>query len=407
MSFQDLLLLSAQIVLLIAAAAVLGKAAKYIGLPKITGELSAGILLGPTLLGHFWPETSNFFFPAGSPTIHVREMIVHTGLLFFLLSAGMELQPEYLKKNARTVAVCSILGMIIPFTLGWLFVIYFPGILETGPDNTRFMAFFLGTALSISALPVIAKILIDLKLMQTRFGTLVMSAAAIDDLAGWILFSALLTAFQGGPVSASALAVKIFLLGSTAAAAVIFQPFVEKTFVRFQSRSSEKITLVFILLLTLLTAKAAEILGMHSVFGAFVTGILFSGAAQASEKFHKKLLYLVSHFFAPLFFASVGLKINFTFHFNFLLVAGIFVTACIGKITGVTAGGILSGLPRKESFALGFAMNARGAMGMVLAATALEYGMIRGDLFAALVLMALGTSIMSAPAIHALLLKKP
>lgn len=403
MSLQDLLLVCVQIAVLISTATVLGKIAKFAGLPKIAGELSAGILLGPTLLGHFWPETLNFFFPANSSAVHTREVIVHTGLLFFLLAAGMELQPEQLKKNTRVIAICGFLGILVPFALGWLFVIYFPAIIGAGPDNTKFLAFFLGTALSISALPVIAKILIDLKIMQTRFGTLVMSAAAIDDLAGWILFSALLASFQGGPVSASGLTLKIVLLSLTAAAAVIFQPVVENFFSGLKSSAREKILPASVLLLTLLAAKAAELSGMHSVFGAFVMGVLFSGIAKVSKNFYEKLLCCVSHFFAPLFFASVGLKINFALHFDLTLVLSIFVIACIGKIAGVTAGARLSGFGQKDSLALGFAMNARGAMGMILAATVLQYGMISENLFTALVLMALGTSIMSGPMIRRLL----
>ncbi len=403
MNLPDILLLGSQIAVLVLTAVILGKIAKLLGLPKVAGELSAGILLGSTCIGHFYPEFLNFFFPENSSTVTFREHIVQSGLLFFLLAAGMELQPEHLKKNAKVVASCSLLGLMIPFALGWMFVMYFPGLAGAGPDNQRFLAFFLGTALSISALPVIAKILIDLKLMQTRFGTLVMSAASVDDLAGWILFSALLTVFQGGSVTGAGIGFKIIFLSSIAAAALFFQKFTGRVFLKLKEFLTENIAIGLIMILTLLTAKGAELAGMHGVFGSFVLGVFLSGGARVWRAFHSKLLYAVSHFFAPLFFASIGLKINFALHFDSLLFFAIFTLACIGKLAGVTAGGRLSGLPLRESLALAFAMNARGAMGMVLAATALNYGMIPENLFTALVMMALGTSIMSAPAIRALL----
>lgn len=404
MNFFDILILCAQITVLILTATILGKAAKLAGLPKVTGELSAGILLGPTFLGHFWPGFLTFFFPANASVVSVRSSIVHAGLLFFLLAAGMELKPEHLKKNARTVVFCALSGIVIPFALGWALAFHFPNLVGANASNQKFMAFFLGTALSISALPVIAKILIDLKLMQTRFGTMVMSAASLDDLTGWILFSALLTSFQGGSVSAVSILSKILILSSAAAAALLFGKFPGKIFSRCRNFIPENIFIALMMVLTLLTAKTAMTAGINDVFGAFIFGIFLSGGAHFWPKVFLKLHYYVSRFFAPLFFASIGLKINFALHFSPALFLSIFLIACIGKIAGVTAGGRLSGLKLRESLALAFAMNARGAMGMILAATALEYGMIQENLFTALVLMALGTSMISGPAIRALLL---
>lgn len=345
MNASEVLLLAAQILALLLSARVVGKIAKLIGLPRVAGELAAGILLGPTLLGTLWPATTNFFSPANSPVTEARAELTHAALLFFLLGAGMELQLKHLKENARSVAFCAAAGIAIPFALGWLIVMTFPSLFSVAEGQEKFMAFFVGTALSISALPVIAKILIDLNLMQTRFGTMIMCAAAVDDLIGWIFFSFLLVSFQGG--------------------------------------------------------------GSHGyqVFGAFILGVILSGTTRSWEKLHAKFLYCVTRFFAPLFFASIGLKINFVKHFDFPLFLGIFIVACAGKIAGVSLGARLSGLSGKESLAMGFAMNARGAMGMVLAAAALKYGMIQENLFTALVLMALGTSIMSGPALRVLLPK--
>lgn len=393
------LLLLVQIALLLVCARILGRVAKFIGFPRVAGELAAGILLGPTFSGLWEPRISDFFNSSSDFINAARSGIIHAGLLFFLAAAGMELQPDQLKKNVKTVAASSFLGMLIPFLTGWMLVVFFPSLFDTTSNHSGITAFFMGTAFSISALPVIAKIMIDLQLMKTRFGTLVMSAAAIDDLAGWVLFSALLSLFHYGTLSPGHLIFQTLLLGSIATAVIYFEKPVERIMGKLRLKVSEKIAAVGIFATAYLSSLACDAVGVHGVFGAFIAGVLFSGIRRVWETLHEKILSTVSKFSAPLFFASVGLKVNFSENFDPVLTAAVFAAACIGKMGGIHLAGRWANLNRKETWGLAFAMNARGAMGIVLASAAFEYGLIQGKLFTALVVMALGTTLISGPAL--------
>lgn len=404
---SELILLLIQLAVLLFVGTLSGGIAGRLGLPKVAGELAGGVLLGPTVLGTLWPQGAALLFPANASVLLVRETIIKVGLLFFLLTAGLELNPVHLKTNGRGVLSASAFGIVIPFALGALLVLAFPGIPGAGGSNRMSLALFLGTALSISALPVIAKILLDLGLIRDRFGTLVMSAATVDDLVGWTLFSALLTSFNGGAVSLPLLGTKALILSAVAAAVLFFERPMHAFFLRCRAALDKDVLIPLVLVAALFGAALAQAAGMHAIFGAFLVGALISPGAARWDQLHSTVFRFVSHFFAPLYFVSIGLKVNFLLHFDFPLVAVVFVIACAGKIIGVTAGARLGGLEARESLALGFAMNARGAMEMILAALALEHGMIEEKLFVALVVMALVTSLMSGPAIRHLLIRRP
>jgi len=401
---SDLILLLIQLAALLCVGTIMGCLADKLGFPKVAGELVGGILLGPTVLGTLSPESMAFLFPASGPSFVAREGFVKIGLLFFLLFAGMELNRVHLKSNGRSVIWSSLFGIVIPFSLGWSFVMVFPVIAgAAGLANRQVPALFLGTALSISALPVIAKILMDLRLIRDRFGTLVMSAATIDDLVGWTLFSALLSHFRGGIFSWQVLGLKSLALFAVVAVVIFLERPVQAFFARCRTTLHQNVLISFVLGLTLLGAAAAQAFGIHAVFGAFLVGALLAPGSEHWDELHSAISRFVSNFFAPLYFTSLGLKVNFAAHFDLKLVFAVLLIACVGKISGVMAGARLGGLPRNEALALGFAMNARGAMEIILASIALEHGMIHEAMFVALVIMALVTSIMSGPAIRSLL----
>jgi Kef-type K+ transport system membrane component KefB/mannitol/fructose-specific phosphotransferase system IIA component (Ntr-type) len=285
---------------------------------------------------------------------------------------------------------------------------------QSGADPLIF-ALFVGTALSISALPVIAKILIDLNLLRSEMGTVVMSSAMFDDLVGWILFSTILGMMNGAHHSsvvalAGLVGVKrtiILVVTFTVLALTVGRWLIDKLLPHIQAHTTwPGGVLGFIFTLTLCSAAFAEYAGIHAVFGAFIAGIAIGESTHLRARTTEQIHQIVTNVFAPFFFASIGLRTNFVTNFNWQITTVMVVVACLGKLLGAGGGARLSGMDRRTSWGIGLAMNARGAMEMILGLLALQYGLIRETMFVALVVMALFTSLMSAPALHFLIRRR-
>jgi len=297
------------------------------------------------------------------------------------------------------------MGIVIPFIMGFGMIFLFPEMWrEHFQGRLLFFAIFMGTALSISALPVIARTLIDLDLMKTDMGMIITGAATIDDLVGWSLFAFILSNFA--PESIMDIPpymtfVMVFLLFA-------FMLTIGRSLAQKAQRwlklylpwpgSFLGITTVLILL----AAACAEAIGIHAVFGAFLVGLAFSQGLEKRDDAHEMIHQFVMYFFAPLYFVSIGLRANFVASFDLILVLAVLIIACIGKIFGVTLGLMISKLPFKQSAVIGIAMNARGAMEMILATVAKDAGLIDDHVFVALIIMALLTSVLTGPAVSRL-----
>ncbi len=379
-----------------------GSLARKFNQPAILGELIGGIVLGPTVVGYIFPDMHHYFFESSKNALIAREGVVKLGLLFFLFVAGMEINVDQLRGKGRSVFFTSLLGIFIPFTLGFGAVYFMPDLWPHTDASIIVLAVFLGTALSITALPVILKILMDLKLLNERIGTIVMASAIIDDLIGWMLFAFILNqvapvdgvakSFASSVSSVALMFLFVFTLGRWAG----------KRFLTYLDRNalwpSGFIALTSILVL--FAAAFSEMIGVHAIFGAFFAGVVLNRSNYERAEEHHAMHQFVAVFFgAPIYFVSIGLKVNFIQFFNPGLVLFVFLIACTGKLIGATLGARLSRLTVRESLAVGFGMNARGAMEIVLATLALEHGLIHEDLFVALVIMAIGTSMLSAPMI--------
>jgi mannitol/fructose-specific phosphotransferase system IIA component (Ntr-type) len=259
----------------------------------------------------------------------------------------------------------------------------------------------MATALSISALPVIAKTLMDMHLFRSDFGMTVIGAAVINDLVGWMCFAVVLDAAGSSHASAPS-------LGSTIALTIGFA-LITLTLVRWLlHRALPAIlaytswpggVLAFALTLALFGAAFTSYAGIHALFGTFLVGVALGDSSHLREKTRHTISDFVSYFFAPLFFASIGLRVDFVANFQPILCLVVFALACLGKILGSGLCARLSGMDARESWAVGFALNARGSMEIILGMVALQVGLITEPLFVALVVMALATSLMSAPAI--------
>ena len=394
---------------LLGTAKLAGELMQKLGQPSVLGEILAGILLGPTLLGHFRPQIYAALFPSTGAMPVVLETVTTIGVVFFLLTAGLEIDLRSIFRQGKSALLVSFFGVIIPFALGFAAAGAFPRFLgaEAGASRLIF-ALFVGTALSISALPVIAKILMDLNLIRTEMGTVVMSSAMFDDLVGWILFSMILGMMNAGSHSFGGVKRTILLVAAfTLLALTVVRWLIDKILPFIQAHTSwPGGVLGFIFTLTLAGAAFAEFAGIHAVFGAFITGIAVGESTHLRKRTSEHIHSIVTNVFAPFFFASIGLRTNFVSNFNLGITATVIGVACLGKLLGAGWGAHLGGMDRRTSWGVGLAMNARGAMEMILGLLALQAGLIRETMFVALVVMALFTSLVSAPAIHFLLRRR-
>lgn len=374
--------------------------------PVVVGELFGGIVLGPTVLGTLIPGMYAWLFPTAQTTTVGLEAVLTLGMVFFLFVAGLEVNVEHLQGRGLSMLFTSLLGIIVPFILGASLVLLLPDL--WGPEakhRTAMFALFIGTALSISALPVIAKTLMDLDLLHKELGSIVMTSAMVNDLIGWSLFAVMLSHFVLNGVPDRNLWVTLGLVVGFAAFILIVGRWGSQRMLGWL-RAHVNAPGSFIAMTTILVlaaAASAEAIGIHAIFGAFLVGVALAQGSKEWNQDYKVFHQLAVNFFAPLYFVSLGLKVNFITHFDLPLVLLVLFVACVGKIGGAGLGAWMGGLSPREALAVGFGMNARGAMEMILASVALEYKLIDHRIFVALVVMALVTSMLSGPVMRRLL----
>lgn len=367
--------------------------------PAIIGEIFAGIILGPTILGYFFPEIFNTLFPKESELKIAMEGITSIAVIMLLLVSGLEVDLSIVIKQGKAAFTTSIFGIIGPFIIGFGIAYLLPEFMgiHDGGDKLIF-ALFIGTALSISALPVIAKTLMDLNIFKTKLGILIIASAMVDDFLGWLIFSLILGVIgaskHGLGFSATIIFTILFTIFMLTIGKRIFHYLIAKIEKNFSFPGS---ILNFIFIMGFLGAAFTEFIGIHAVFGAFIVGVAIGDSVHLKENTKDIIHQFVTNIFAPLFFVSIGLRVNFVANFDLLLVLIIIFLAFVGKVFGCGYGAKLGGLSKNESFVVGFGMNSRGAMEIILATLALEYGLIQETVFVALVIMALFTSVASAP----------
>jgi Kef-type K+ transport system membrane component KefB/mannitol/fructose-specific phosphotransferase system IIA component len=330
-------------------------------------------------------------------------------VVLLLVVAGLEVDLSVVRRRWRGAALTTAFGVLFPvlggLALGWLL----PSSDLVSPNRRVLFALFLAVALSLSALPVIAKTLLDLGLYKTDLGLLVMTAAMIMDIAGWLGFSLLLGPARHADVNAR---IVLFTAGAIVGvvlfAFVVLRPAVEWLVARIEREqmSAPERVLSLVILLALLGAAATQALGVHAILGAFVVGVTVGGAPSLKERTRVVMRQFVTNIFAPVFFASLGLRIDFVHSFDVPLCLLVFAVATVTKLGGATIGARASELRWRESFAVGFGLNSRGAMEIILAIVALEAGIIGERVLVALVVMALATSLMSGPTMKRLLYRK-
>lgn len=402
---HDALVFLLSLALLLGVARGLGEVARAIGLPMVVGEIIAGIILGSSGLGRLAPSVHAFLFPTGNGASMLTGYTT-IAVVLLLVVAGLEVDLGIVRRRGRNALFVATLGMLMPLLGGFVLGFLVPSSLIGRPEQRVLFAVFIGVALSISALPVIAKTLLDLGLFKTDVGLLVMTAAMVNDLVGWVAFSILLGPMRGGAVDYAKLATTVGLAVAFAGAALfVGRRAVDSLLARIETQpdTAPGRILSLVIVIAILGASATQAIGIHAVLGGFIVGVMVGESPRLRERTRHTIQQFVTNVFAPVFFASVALRVDFFANFDAVLCLVVFVIASISKIVGCTGGARLSGLPWRESLAIGFGLNARGAMEIILALLARDAGLIDDRIFVALVTMAIGTSLLAGPAMKRLL----
>ncbi len=403
---HEIMNLLIQLGVMLLAGRIFSELFRKIKQPAVVGEIIAGIILGPTFLGMLYPEGFHFLFPPG-PSWLMLDGFVQVSVVLLLFIAGLEVDLHIVLQQGRQAVYTSFFGLVIPFLLGFVFPYLFPSFFGNEDDSIRLAySLFMGASMAITALPVIARILMDLNIFKSKMGMLVISSAMINDIVGWLIFSVVLGMIGKSSGNISLWNTVLATVAFTVIALTIGRGLVNRIMPWINQKLAWPGGLLSLsLAICFLAAALTEYIGIHAIFGAFLIGIAFGDSEHLSERAKEILHQFINNIFAPLFFVAIGLKVNFTANFDLTLTVAILAIAFAGKIIGSGLGTRLGGFTWRESLAAACGMNARGAMEIILGLVALENKLINEKVFVSLVIMALITSMTSGPLMKSLLKK--
>lgn len=394
----DLAILLAGVCLILAATRLTGWLFQKLRQPTIIGEMVAGILLGPSLLGWLAPEFVATLFPAQN--LYYFKVLSQIGLLLYMFIIGLKLDTKLLSERKRTAIFTSHSSIICPFILGILLASYLgPKLSNSSVPHTTF-ALFMATAMSITAFPVLARILGERQLLHTRIGTITIACAAVDDITAWLLLTTLTIYAQTSNAPAWPWPTFLLLALYFGAMWYVIRPILR----RLQDWQRDKESLVTGILVVMLllpaSAWATEWLGVHALFGAFFAGFIMPKHERLTRALSEKIEPVVVSLLLPIFFCLTGLRTSIS------LISGaemwfycglILLVAVCGKLGGSMFSARLTGMSWREAGAVGVLMNTRGLMELVVLNIGLELGLISPTLFSMMVIMALITTLMTSP----------
>lgn len=391
-----------QLALLLFVSRMLGDLAKRLGQAPVIGELLAGVIVGPSVLGNLAPALSAAIFGGDPISRHLLEAFAWIGAILLLLYIGLETDLDVLAGQGRAAVCVSICGMVIPFGAGMALGMMLPAEYLAAPNQRLIFALFIGVALAISAVPVIAKILIELGLMRRELGMLILAAGIIDDTTGWLLLSLVAGLASGHALSPAS----IGLLLGEAAAFIAFCYFAGVRLVIWLMRwvddrgAAEHGKFSAMVLIAFGCAIVTQRIGLHAVFGAFVAGLMLSRAPRVRTRDRAEIEAVTMGLMAPVFFAYSGLQTNLLALKSAYVPLIVLGVACVAKIAGVLLGGKLGRLDFREALAVAFGMNARGGMGIILALLGLSLGVLNPAMYTVIVGVAVITSITTPPLLN-------
>jgi Kef-type K+ transport system membrane component KefB len=397
---HNLLVLLLQLGLLLLLAHAFGRLATRLGTSAVVGELFVGVVLGPSFLAHVAPDVHTWLFPADPAQFHLLDAVGQIGVLLLVGLTGIHMDSGLIRRYGGTAAGISAGGLIVPLGLGIAAGFLLPRTLIPAGTSPTVFALFMGVAMCVSAIPVIAKALIDLKLLHRDIGQLTLTAGVIDDVFGWFMLS-IVSALSIGAVTAGTVLSSLAYLAAVVIVALTLGRFVVSGALRMAAKSAEAgPTVAIAVALILLSAAATHALGLEAVLGAFVCGVLIGSAGRVNPARIAPLRTVVLSGVAPIFFATAGLRMDLTSLTRLpVLLAGLAVLAIaiVGKFLGVYAGARLSRRSSWEALALGAGLNARGVIEIVVAMVGLRLGILGVEAYTIVVLVAIVTSLMAPP----------
>ena len=397
---HPLAILLVQIISIILVARFFGWMFRKIGQPSVIGEMIAGIVLGPSLVGMYFPEYSNLIFPKES--LGNLQFLSQIGLIFFMFVIGMELDLKALKNKANEAVVISHASIIFPFTLGIGLAYYIYH--QFAPPGVEFASFglFLGIAMSITAFPVLARIVQERGIHKTKLGTIVITCAAADDITAWCILATVIAIVKAGSFVSS-----LYIIGLAIAYVFLMlkvvRPFLERVGELKNSRNSLSKPVVAIFLLTLIiSAYATEVIGIHALFGAFMAGAIMPDNTKFRNIIIEKVEDVSVILLLPLFFVFTGLRTQIGLindPYLWKVTGLIIVVAVVGKFVGSALAAKFVGQSWRDSLTIGALMNTRGLMELVVLNIGYDLGVLTTEIFTMMVIMALVTTFMTGPAL--------
>lgn len=406
-----------QLTVIVAAARAFGALARRVGQPSVVGEIVAGLLLGPSLLGWLAPD---LFAAVFRPALHgvpqdvadaalpkVFTAIAQFGLIFLLFLVGLEFEGSHVREHGRAAVAISLAGIAVPFSLGAGLAQFIHPYLDdhptAGPVPLLGLTLFLGVALSITAIPVLGRIMMELNVTRTRLGAITITAAAVDDAIGWILLASVAAVVRSRFDPLETLRMVGLTVAFVAFMLFVARPLLVKFFRRSFRRNGGKLSpnaLAVLFVSLFLCAIATNLIGIFAVFGAFLLGAVLSDQAELREAASSKLRDVVTGFFVPVFFTYTGLRTDISSLSGatvWLIAVALIATAVAGKLVGCGLAARAGGFTWKEAGIIGAMMNARGLMALIAINLGYELGVVPRELFSVLVLMALATTALTTP----------
>ncbi|UKO98916.1 cation:proton antiporter [Nostoc sp. UHCC 0870] len=395
---HTVILVLVEVLIVIGLSRLVGLAFKSIKQPLVIGEMIAGIMIGPSLLGLVSPQLSTTLFPP--ETIPFLNLLSQVGLIFFMFLIGLELNPKYLSNQLKVAVFTSHFSVLVPFSLGILLALLLYPLVSNASVSFTAFALFLGAAMSITAFPVLARIITENNLQGTRLGTLALTCAAVDDVTTWCLLAVAIAVARTGNII-GALPIVVESLVYIGFMLTVGRLFLQRLSAYYRRTGRlNQIVLAWIYLAVVASALITELIGIHLIFGAFLLGAIMPKNADLVRELAIKTEDFVLIFLLPIFFAYSGLRTEIGLLNRpelWLLCAVVLLVAIAGKYIGTYVAARFSGINKREASALGWLMNTRGLTELIVLNIGLELGVISPLLFTMLVIMALVTTFMTSP----------
>jgi Kef-type K+ transport system membrane component KefB/nucleotide-binding universal stress UspA family protein len=402
----------AALIALILAGRLLGELMNRIGQPSVIGQLLAGILLGPSVLGWIWPDAQHWLFPATKEQGWMLDAVSQFGILLLLLLTGMETDLKLVRKVGKAAISISLAGVAVPFAcgvaLGWLL----PESLLPNSEQRLLTSLFLGTALSISSIKIVAVVVREMEFSRRNIGQIIVASAILEDTIGWVIIAIIFSLASAGKIDLAGLAksligTAVFMVASFTVGRRLVSFLIRWTNDNFES-DFPVITTILVIMIGM--ALTTHFIGVHTVLGAFVAGVLIGESPILTKHIDAQLRGLILAFFMPVFFGMAGLNTDLTIltHPDLLLLTlALIAVASLGKFTGAFLGAEIGGLSKREAMAVGCGMNARGSTEVIVATIGLSMGALSQNLFTMIVTMAVATTLAMPPMLRWALSRVP